>query len=79
MTGHSFAGVLDDPDAPAANTVQYFEMMGSRAIVAGEWKAVCKHLPGSDFQTEQWELYHLATDWSECNDLAACNPSGSPP
>lgn len=74
VTGRSFAGVLDDPNAPAANTVQYFEMMGSRAIVAGEWKAVCKHLPGSDFQTEQWELYHLATDFSECNDQAAAQP-----
>lgn len=74
VTGHSFAGVLDDPGALAANKVQYFEMMGSRAIVAGEWKAVCKHSPGSDFQTEQWELYHLATDWSECNDQAAALP-----
>ena len=74
VTGRSFAGVLDDPEAPAANTVQYFEMMGSRAIVAGEWKAVCKHLPGTDFQTEQWELYHLATDFSECNDQAAAQP-----
>ena len=74
VTGHSFAGVLDNPDAPATNTVQYFEMMGSRAIVAGEWKAVCKHLPGNDFQTEQWELYHLATDFSECNDQAAAQP-----
>ena len=74
VTGHSFAGVLDDPDAPAANTVQYFEMMGSRAIVSGEWKAVCKHLPGNDFHTEQWELYHLASDWSECNDQAAAQP-----
>ena len=74
VTGHSFAGVLDDPNAPAANTVQYFEMMGSRAIVAGEWKAVCKHLPGTDFQTEQWELYHLATDFSECHDQAGAQP-----
>ena len=74
VTGHSFAGVLDDPDAPAANTVQYFEMMGSRAIVSGEWKAVCRHMPGNDFHTEQWELYHLASDWSECNDQAAAQP-----
>lgn len=74
MTGHSFAGILDDPDAPAANTVQYFEMMGSRAIVSGEWKAVCKHMPGNDFHAEQWELYHLASDWSECNDQAAAQP-----
>ncbi len=74
VTGHSFAGVLGDSGAPATNEVQYFEMMGSRAIVAGEWKAVCKHLPGNDFQTEQWELYHLATDWSECHDQAAAQP-----
>ena len=74
VTGRSFAGVLDDPNAPAANTVQYFEMMGSRAIVAGEWKAVCKLLPGTDFQTEQWELYHLATDFSECHDQAGAQP-----
>ena len=74
VTGHSFATVLDAPDAPATNTVQYFEMMGSRAIVADGWKAVCKHLPGNDFQTEQWELYHLATDFSECTDQAALQP-----
>ncbi|MEE3064975.1 MAG: arylsulfatase [Actinomycetota bacterium] len=74
VTGHSFAGLIDDPDAPAANTVQYFEMMGSRAIIAGDWKAVCKHTPGADFDTERWELYHLGTDWSECTDLAAEQP-----
>ena len=74
VTGHSFAAAVGDPDAASTNTVQYFEMMGSRAIVAGEWKAVCKHIPGADFDTEQWELYHLATDWSECTDLAAAQP-----
>jgi arylsulfatase len=62
--------VLADRNAPAANTLQYFEMMGSRALIAGEWKAVCKHIPGADFETEAWELYHLAEDASECNDLA---------
>ena len=40
VTGHSFAGALDDPDAPAANTLQYFEMAGSRALVAGDGVAV---------------------------------------
>ncbi|QUR66767.1 arylsulfatase [Mycobacterium spongiae] len=74
VTGHSFAGVIDDPGASATNSVQYFEMMGSRAIVADEWKAVCKHVPGADFDTEPWELYHLATDWSECVDLAGEQP-----
>ena len=78
VTGHSFASVLADAAAPATNTLQYFEMAGSRAIVAeldGErWKAVCKHTQGADYDTEPWELYHLDADWSECHDVAADEP-----
>ena len=78
VTGHSFASVFDDPGAPATNTLQYFEMAGSRALVAeldGElWKAVCKHTQGADYDTEPWELYRLDDDWSECHDLAAEHP-----
>jgi arylsulfatase A-like enzyme len=74
VTGHSFASVLADPDAPATNTLQYFEMAGSRAIVAGQWKAVCKHVQGADYDTEPWELYDLTADFSECCDLAAAEP-----
>ena len=71
VTGHSFAAVLADASAPATNTVQYFENGGSMALIAGEWKAVLKHTPGFDYSSEAWELYHLAIDRSECNDLAA--------
>ena len=78
VTGPSFGAALADPAAPAANTLQYFEMAGSRALVAGDgddlWKAVCKHDKGADYDTEQWELYHLSQDWSECNDLAEAEP-----
>ena len=74
VTGHSFASVLDDADAAATNTLQYFEMAGSRALVAGEWKAVQKHTAGADYDTETWELYHLATDPSECRDQAEAEP-----
>ncbi len=74
VTGHSFASVLHAADAPATNTLQYFEMGGSRALVAGEWKAVCKHTPGADYDAEAWELYHLAEDRSECTDLAETQP-----
>ncbi len=78
ITGRSFADVLRDADAPAANRLQYFEMGGSRALVVeqhgGWWKAVCRHLPGADFDTEPWELYRLDQDWSECHDLAAEEP-----
>ena len=74
VTGHSFASAIDDAAAPAANQLQYFEMGGSRALVAGEWKAVCKHTAGADYDTEPWELYHLATDFSECHDRAVDQP-----
>ena len=74
VTGHSFATAVHDASAPATNTLQYFEMAGSRALVSGEWKAVCKHQQHADYDTEPWELYHLATDRSECHDLAAEQP-----
>ena len=78
VTGRSFASVIADPDAPPTNTLQYFENGGSRALVARQngrtWKAVCKHNPGADFETEPWELYDLSADSSECNDLAATDP-----
>ena len=79
VTGHSFASALDDRDAAAANRLQYFEMSGSRALVQiGDddvaWKAVCKHTPRGDYDTEPWELYRLSEDWSECHDLARAHP-----
>lgn len=74
ISGHSFAHLLDDPNGISNNTVQYFENSGSRALIAGEWKAVCRHQTGADYETEQWELYKLTDDWSECNDLAESEP-----
>ncbi|CAN5810210.1 arylsulfatase [soil metagenome] len=75
VTGHSFAATLADPAAPATNQLQYFEMAGSRALVAGTWKAVQKHTPRADYATEAWELYDLAVDPSECHDLAETQPA----
>jgi arylsulfatase len=74
VSGHSFASVLADAAAPATNTLQYFEMGGSRALVHDEWKAVCRHEKGADFDAEQWELYRIDLDPSECNDLASQHP-----
>lgn len=78
VTGHSFASVLDDADAPATNTRQYFEFGGNRALVTEIdgvwWNAVTRHAPGVAFDDDRCELYDLSADPSECNDLAEAQP-----
>jgi arylsulfatase len=74
LTGTSMAYSFDAPDAADAKTVQYFEMMGHRAVWADGWKAVTRHQRGVPFDDDTWELYHVAVDRSECNDLATDMP-----
>jgi arylsulfatase A-like enzyme len=74
ITGTSMRYTFGDPAAPTTKSVQYFEMMGHRAIYADGWKAVTRHQPKVAFDDDQWELYHVAEDRSECNDLAAAEP-----
>jgi arylsulfatase len=45
----------------------YWEHEGNRAIRVGDWKLVSKH-------GRPWELYDIATDRVEANDLAAKHP-----
>ena len=59
---------------PSRKGAQYFEMFGHRAIWHQGWKAVCYHEPGTDFDTEAWELYHADVDASEAHDLATAHP-----
>jgi arylsulfatase A-like enzyme len=72
--GTSLAYTFDAPDAPTRKDVQYFEMMGNRAIWHRGWKAVARHTSGTDFDRDQWELYHLDADDAEEHDLAAERP-----
>jgi arylsulfatase A-like enzyme len=76
IAGTSFAYCLtrDGAGAPSRKDVQYFEMMGHRAIYLDGWKAVTRHTPGASFDDDQWELYDLTTDPSECHDRAAEQP-----
>ncbi|MDZ4824858.1 MAG: arylsulfatase [Actinomycetota bacterium] len=75
ITGTSLRYTFEQPDAPTTKTVQYFEMMGHRAIYADGWKAVTRHKPGDSYDDDDtWELYHVEHDRSECRDLAAEMP-----
>ena len=70
ITGTSMKYTFDAADEPSKKRVQYFEMMGHRAIYADGWKAVTRHEAGTPFADDDWELYHLAQDASECENLA---------
>jgi len=70
-------------NAPSKRDTQYFEMLGNRAIYHDGWIAATTPpsppwelgtgtLPALD--QYKWELYNIANDYSEFNDLAASNP-----
>jgi len=80
MDGTSLVYTFDDAGAPGRRTTQYFEMFGNRAIYHDGWVAATRHsipwvmaeLPPLD--QDQWELYNVAEDFSQADDLAAQNP-----
>jgi hypothetical protein len=67
---YSFA----DATVPTQRHTQYFEMFSHRAIWHDGWKAVSFHRRGTSYNQDNWELYNLDEDFSECNDLAAQHP-----
>ncbi|MHC4724199.1 MAG: arylsulfatase, partial [Planctomycetota bacterium] len=82
MDGVSMLYSFNDADAPNRKQRQYYEMFGNRAIWVDGWKAVTLHakrmpwivnvvLP---FEQDEWELYHVAEDFSESTNLAEKHP-----
>jgi arylsulfatase len=65
---------FDDPDAEGRKTEQYYEIEGRRAYYDNGWKIISYREPGQEFDEAPWELYNLAEDFSESNDLAAEYP-----
>jgi arylsulfatase len=82
MDGVSMLYSFDAADAPNRKQRQYYEMFGNRAIWVDGWKAVTLHanrMPWElavvqPFEQDEWELYHVAEDFSESTDLAKQNP-----
>ncbi len=72
--GRSLVPVLQDEQAPPPRDTQYFEMLGHRGIWHAGWKAVTRHTPGTPFDEDRWELYHLDSDFSESVDRSAEEP-----
>jgi arylsulfatase len=82
IEGDSMIYSFEAPKAAGTRQVQYFEMFGNRAVYKDGWMAATRHgIPwvvrgGStgDFDHDKWELYNLANDFSQANDLAAKHP-----
>ena len=77
IEGVSMMYAFNEPAAPERHEIQYFEVMGNRAIYHKGWTAVTKHYtpwasmgerPALD--DDVWELYNTNEDWSQSRDLS---------
>ena len=75
VQGKSIRATFDDSQSPDQRDTQYFDLWGSRGIWHKGWKAVGMHVAGTDFERDQWELYHVTSGFSESTDLAPQNPA----
>jgi len=80
LDGVSFAPTFNSSTVPSQHHIQYFEIFGNRAIYDDGWVAAARHTSTAhtslreDFSKDQWELYHVAEDFSEAIDLAKTYP-----
>jgi arylsulfatase len=87
IEGVSMAYTFDkeNTDVPSKRQTQYFEIFGNRAIYhngwiaattppAGPWEMGLAKMPTDVVNGYKWELYNIAEDYSEYNDLAAKMP-----
>jgi len=73
LHGVSMAYTFPDAKAKTAKKVQYYEMLGSRAIWSDGWTAVTWHKKDSSWDDDIWELY-ADDDFTQSNDLSKKHP-----
>lgn len=75
--GTDMSYAFENKSEPSRRQIQYIEKVGNRAIYKGGWKAVNGHrvktweLPEHLKLHDNWELYHIAEDVNELNNLAS--------
>jgi arylsulfatase len=80
IEGVSMVYTFADAKAPSRHQTQYFEMFGNRAIYHDGWVARTIHMapwepkPRAALEQDKWELYNVAEDFAETDDLAAKQP-----
>jgi arylsulfatase len=81
IEGVSMVYAFDDAKAESRHKVQYFEMIGNRAIYADGWfagtihKAPWEAKPRAALLDDKWALYDTRSDFSLATNLAAQNPA----
>ena len=83
IEGFSLVKTFDSAKEPTPHTSQYFELMANRGIYENGWMANTEPLklpwapPGAIFNPDdfKWELYHVAEDFSQSENLAAKYPA----
>lgn len=82
IEGFSLVKTFEGAEQPTPHSTQYFELLSNRGIYEDGWMASTTPLrlpwapPGKSFRPEdfQWELYHIAEDFSQSRNLAAAYP-----
>lgn len=80
MQGASLVYTFDDASAKERHTTQYFEIGGNRALYHDGWFARTIHKAPWEpkgrhpLAEDVWELYHVPTDFSLADNVAAQNP-----
>lgn len=82
IEGVSMMYSFEDGKVKSQRPTQYFELATNRAIYHDGWVACSRYgLPwvtagrGDDFLNSPWELYNVANDFSQADDLAAKEPA----
>lgn len=80
VDGVSFLPTLTNPTAPETRRTQYYEMHANRAIYHDGWVAAQRsgNVPwpeGIAKTPPAWELYDIASDYSQSRDLASEQPA----
>lgn len=72
--GISMKYSLNGENEPTKKHIQYYEMVGNRALWKDGWKVIANHFQGKDYMDDVWELYHTDEDYSEARDIAKEHP-----
>lgn len=78
LSGKSMAYTFDaKPHDPTNRRVQYYTMFGTRGLWKDGWMISSVHAPfgnTGNYEKDEWELYHVAEDRAQSNNLAAKYP-----